>query len=90
MKKSTQVTHTLAHALNAQFLCLKQSSPVAIALLFLVGAGKQLVHYTATPVHMSDPVGLDEGGADLPSLLEPFLQVDQPTDDPATLLESDL
>ncbi|XP_028282110.1 heat shock factor protein 1 isoform X2 [Parambassis ranga] len=55
-----------------------------------VNPGKQLVHYTATPVHMSEPVSLDEGGADLPSLLEPFLQVEPPTDDPATLLESDL
>ncbi|TKS89244.1 Heat shock factor protein 1 [Collichthys lucidus] len=48
--------------------------------------GKQLVHYTATPVLMS------EGGADLPSLLEleaePFFSTDSPTDDPAAALLS--
>lgn len=48
--------------------------------------GKQLVHYTATPVVMS------EGGADLPSLLEleaePFFSTDSPTDDPTAALLS--
>lgn len=52
-------------------------------------AGKQLVHYTATPVLLSEPMGLGEGGADLPSLLEleeqPFFSTDPPTDDPALL-----
>ncbi|KAI3359027.1 hypothetical protein L3Q82_015426 [Scortum barcoo] len=54
--------------------------------------GKQLVHYTATPVLMSEPVSLGEGGADLPSLLEleaePFFSSDPPTDDPADALLS--
>ncbi|KAM9340325.1 heat shock factor protein 1 isoform 2-T2 [Symphorus nematophorus] len=63
--------------------------------------GKQLVHYTATPVLMSEPIGLGEGGADLPSLLELeaepfFVTADPPADDPAatllghTHLDSDL
>ncbi len=55
----------------------------------LVGPGKQLVHYTATPVLMSEPISLGEGGADLPSLLElesqPFFSADPPTDDSALL-----
>nr|XP_046273153.1 heat shock factor protein 1 isoform X2 [Scatophagus argus] len=50
--------------------------------------GKQLVHYTATPVLMSEPVSVGEGRADLPSLLEleeePFFSTDSPTDDPAS------
>ncbi|XP_026155796.1 heat shock factor protein 1 isoform X1 [Mastacembelus armatus] len=54
--------------------------------------GKQLVQYMATPVLMSEPVGVEEGGADLPSLLEleaePFLDSDPSTDDPATTLLS--
>ncbi|XP_069372674.1 heat shock factor protein 1 isoform X2 [Paralichthys olivaceus] len=62
--------------------------------------GKQLVQYSATPVLMSEPISLGEGGADLPSLLEleaePFLTPDPSTDDPAadllshTHLDSDL
>lgn len=52
--------------------------------------GKQLVHYTATPVLMSEPGSFGEGGADLPSLLEleaePFFSSDPPTDDAATAL----
>lgn len=58
----------------------------------LIGPGKQLVHYMATPVLMSEPISLGEGGADLPSLLEleaePFFITDPPTDDPATALLS--
>ncbi|XP_044027274.1 heat shock factor protein 1 isoform X2 [Siniperca chuatsi] len=54
--------------------------------------GKQLMHYTATPVLMSEPISLGEGGADLPSLLEleaePFFSSDPPTDDPAAALLS--
>uniref|UniRef100_A0A8D3AUS2 HSF-type DNA-binding domain-containing protein n=1 Tax=Scophthalmus maximus TaxID=52904 RepID=A0A8D3AUS2_SCOMX len=49
---------------------------------------KQLVQYT--PVLMSEPIGLGEGVADLPSLLEleaePFLTSDLSSDDPAALL----
>ncbi|XP_040909094.1 heat shock factor protein 1 isoform X2 [Toxotes jaculatrix] len=62
--------------------------------------GKQLVQYMATPVLMSEPVSLEEGGADLPSLLEleaePFFASDPPTDDTTaallkhTHLDSDL
>ncbi|XP_076610011.1 heat shock factor protein 1 [Chaetodon auriga] len=55
--------------------------------------GKQLVQYTATPVLMSEPISLGEGGADLPALLEleaePFFSPDLPTDDPAATLLSD-
>lgn len=58
----------------------------------LIGPGKQLVHYTTTPVLMSEPISLGEGGADLPSLLEleaePFFSSDPPTDDPAAALLS--
>ncbi|XP_071355889.1 heat shock factor protein 1 isoform X2 [Trachinotus anak] len=62
--------------------------------------GKQLVQYTTSPVLMSEPVSLGEGGTDLPSLLEleaePYFTPDSPTDDPAadllspTQLDSDL
>ncbi|XP_029022629.1 heat shock factor protein 1 isoform X2 [Betta splendens] len=51
--------------------------------------GKQLVQYT--PV-LSEPLGLEGGGADLPSLLEleaePFFSSDLSTDDPAADLLS--
>ncbi|XP_054619376.1 heat shock factor protein-like isoform X2 [Dunckerocampus dactyliophorus] len=54
--------------------------------------GKQLVQYT--PVQISEPVNVGEGGTDLPSLLEleaePFLSPDTPTDDQTTKLNSDL
>ncbi|XP_070777488.1 heat shock factor protein 1 isoform X1 [Enoplosus armatus] len=54
--------------------------------------GKQLMHYTATPVLMSEPISLGEGGADLPSLLEleaePFFSSDLSADDPAAALLS--
>ncbi|XP_008297547.1 heat shock factor protein 1 isoform X2 [Stegastes partitus] len=55
--------------------------------------GKQLVQYSAaTPVQMSEPISVGEGGADLPSLLEleaePFFDSDLPTDDPAAALLS--
>lgn len=54
--------------------------------------GKQLMHYTATPVLTSEPISLGEGGADLPSLLElqaePFFSSDTPADDPAAALLS--
>ncbi|XP_008329055.1 heat shock factor protein 1 isoform X2 [Cynoglossus semilaevis] len=52
--------------------------------------GKQLVQYMATPLLSSDPVGVEEGGVDLPSLLqlddEPFLVPDSPGDDPTAAL----
>lgn len=58
----------------------------------LIGPGKQLVQYMATPVLMSEPISSGEGGADLPSLLEleaePFFSSDLPTDDPAAALLS--
>lgn len=49
------------------------------------------MHYTATPVLLSEPMG--DGAADLPSLLElqaePLFSNDPPTDDPdAALLRS--
>ncbi|XP_037549624.1 heat shock factor protein 1 isoform X2 [Nematolebias whitei] len=54
--------------------------------------GKQLVHYSATPIHITEPVNLEEGGADLPSLLEleaePLFSSDTPTDNPADILLS--
>ncbi|XP_022603078.1 heat shock factor protein 1 isoform X1 [Seriola dumerili] len=54
--------------------------------------GKQLVQYTTTPVLMSEPLSLGEGGTDLPSLLEleaePYFTPDPPTDDPAAALLS--
>lgn len=69
-------------------------APVVMVTLVcsLIGPGKQLVQYTPTPVMMSEPISLGEGGADLPSLLEleaePFFITDPPTDDPATALLS--
>lgn len=68
--------------------------PVVIVTVWccLIGPGKQLVQYTATPVQMSEPISLGEGGADLPSLLEleaePFFTSDPPTDDPTAALLS--
>uniref|UniRef100_A0A3B5AYL8 Heat shock transcription factor 1 n=1 Tax=Stegastes partitus TaxID=144197 RepID=A0A3B5AYL8_9TELE len=69
--------------------------PVAVvtSCCSLIGAGKQLVQYSAaTPVQMSEPISVGEGGADLPSLLEleaePFFDSDLPTDDPAAALLS--
>uniref|UniRef100_A0A3Q2P4Q5 Heat shock transcription factor 1 n=1 Tax=Fundulus heteroclitus TaxID=8078 RepID=A0A3Q2P4Q5_FUNHE len=54
--------------------------------------GKQLVQYTATPLHLSEPVTLGEGDADLPSLLEyetePLFNSDAATDDPPDVLLS--
>ncbi|XP_075867491.1 heat shock factor protein 1 isoform X2 [Nelusetta ayraudi] len=47
--------------------------------------GKQLVHYTATPLLLPEPITLAEGGADLPSLLElegePLFSGDPPPDE---------
>ncbi|XP_061598064.1 heat shock factor protein 1 isoform X2 [Cololabis saira] len=55
-----------------------------------INTGKQLVQYTASPFQVSEPAGLGEVGADLPSLLEletePFFGSDTPTDDPADAL----
>ncbi|KAM4725423.1 heat shock factor protein 1 isoform 1-T1 [Anableps anableps] len=54
--------------------------------------GKQLVQYTATPLHMTEPVVLDEGDTDLPSLLEyetePLFNSDVAGDDPPDVLLS--
>uniref|UniRef100_A0A1A8GNJ0 Heat shock transcription factor 1 n=1 Tax=Nothobranchius korthausae TaxID=1143690 RepID=A0A1A8GNJ0_9TELE len=54
--------------------------------------GKQLVHYTAMPVQVTEPLSLEEGGSDLPSLLEleaePLFCSDTPTDNPADILLS--
>ena len=56
----------------------------------LAPPGKELVHYMSTPVLLSEPISLGEGGADLPSLLEleaePFFSPDPPTDDLSTAL----
>ncbi|XP_068602942.1 heat shock factor protein 1 [Brachionichthys hirsutus] len=52
--------------------------------------GKQLVHYTASPVLGSEPISLGEGVADLPVLLEMeaqrFFSADSPADDTPTAL----
>ncbi|XP_036001272.1 heat shock factor protein 1 isoform X1 [Fundulus heteroclitus] len=65
---------------------------VAVTISSLIGAGKQLVQYTATPLHLSEPVTLGEGDADLPSLLEyetePLFNSDAATDDPPDVLLS--
>ncbi|XP_032436331.1 heat shock factor protein 1 isoform X2 [Xiphophorus hellerii] len=54
--------------------------------------GKQLVQYTATPLHLTEPVVLGEGDADLPSLLEyetePLFNSDAAGDDPPDVLLS--
>lgn len=56
----------------------------------LIGPGKELVHYMATPVLTSELNNLEGGGADVPSLLEleaePFFSTDLPTDDTTDLL----
>ena len=98
MEAATQVTHTYTNTskhthLHTDTHCQGDSA-------VLIGPGKQLVQYSATPVMMSEPITLGEGGADLPSLLEleaePFLTSDPCADDPAaallghTHLDSDL
>lgn len=96
---TTQVTHLhtyiLVRTLTEVMHCLAPGPLNACChgdSLLLSGPGKQLVHYTATPVLMSEPISLGEGGADLPSLLEleaePFFSSDPPTDDPAAALLS--
>ncbi|XP_054881505.1 heat shock factor protein 1 isoform X2 [Poeciliopsis prolifica] len=54
--------------------------------------GKQLVQYTATPLHLTEPVVLGEGDADLPSLLEyetePLFSSEVAGDDPPEVLLS--
>ncbi|KAF7645029.1 hypothetical protein LDENG_00211520 [Lucifuga dentata] len=58
--------------------------------------GKQLVQYSATPILMTEPNTLGEGGANLPSLLEleagPYFSTDSPTEEPTVsfLLSPDL
>uniref|UniRef100_A0A3B4VFC4 Heat shock transcription factor 1 n=1 Tax=Seriola dumerili TaxID=41447 RepID=A0A3B4VFC4_SERDU len=71
------------------------SSTIQTLILFLIcfrTSWKQLVQYTTTPVLMSEPLSLGEGGTDLPSLLEleaePYFTPDPPTDDPAAALLS--
>lgn len=55
----------------------------------LIGPGKELVHYMATPALTSEQINLEGGGADVPSLLEleaePFFSTDLPTDTTAFL-----
>ncbi|XP_024154173.1 heat shock factor protein 1 isoform X1 [Oryzias melastigma] len=52
--------------------------------------GKQLVQYTVAPVQVPEAVSLEDGVADLPSLLEleagPFFGSDAPADDPPDVL----
>ncbi|PWA27307.1 hypothetical protein CCH79_00020001 [Gambusia affinis] len=54
--------------------------------------GKQLVQYTATPLHLSEPVVLGEGDSELPSLLEyetePLFNSEAAGDDPPDILLS--
>ncbi|XP_008420584.1 heat shock factor protein 1 [Poecilia reticulata] len=54
--------------------------------------GKQLVQYTATPLHLTEPVVLGEDDADLPSLLEyetePLFNSEAAGDDPPDVLLS--
>uniref|UniRef100_A0A3B3TL88 Heat shock transcription factor 1 n=1 Tax=Poecilia latipinna TaxID=48699 RepID=A0A3B3TL88_9TELE len=56
----------------------------------LICAGKQLVQYTATPLHLTEPVVLGEGDTDLPSLLEyetePLFSSEAAGDDPPDVL----
>uniref|UniRef100_A0A3B3TKB1 Heat shock transcription factor 1 n=1 Tax=Poecilia latipinna TaxID=48699 RepID=A0A3B3TKB1_9TELE len=58
----------------------------------LICAGKQLVQYTATPLHLTEPVVLGEGDTDLPSLLEyetePLFSSEAAGDDPPDVLLS--
>lgn len=56
-------------------------------------AGKQLVQYTATPLLLTgEPVVLEEGGAEIPTLLEydaePLFNSDAAGDDPPEVLLS--
>uniref|UniRef100_A0A3B5MRE6 Vertebrate heat shock transcription factor C-terminal domain-containing protein n=1 Tax=Xiphophorus couchianus TaxID=32473 RepID=A0A3B5MRE6_9TELE len=65
---------------------------VMVTVSSLICAGKQLVQYTATPLHLTEPVVLGEGDADLPSLLEyetePLFNSDAAGDDPPDVLLS--
>lgn len=56
----------------------------------LIGPGKELVHYMATPLQTPEVSILGGGEADMPSLLElaeePFFTTDLPEEDPTTTL----
>ncbi|XP_038133050.1 heat shock factor protein 1 isoform X1 [Cyprinodon tularosa] len=56
------------------------------------GTGKQLVQYTAAPLHVTEPVVLGEADTDLPSLLEyetePLFNTDTAAGDPPEVLLS--
>lgn len=56
----------------------------------LIGPGKELVHYMATPLQTPELNLLGGGEADMPSLLEldeePFFTTDLPEEDPTTAL----
>lgn len=58
----------------------------------LIGPGKELVHYMATPLQTPELNLLGGGDADMPSLLEleqePFFTTDLPEEDPTTALLS--
>ncbi|XP_064839057.1 heat shock factor protein 1-like isoform X3 [Oncorhynchus masou masou] len=54
-------------------------------------AGKQLVQYTTQPMLLTDPLTNENGGADLPTLLEGDLYFSQdPEEEPTILLTSDI
>uniref|UniRef100_A0A3P9PFI6 Heat shock transcription factor 1 n=1 Tax=Poecilia reticulata TaxID=8081 RepID=A0A3P9PFI6_POERE len=77
------------------FLLTRPTPPpvvVMVTVSALICAGKQLVQYTATPLHLTEPVVLGEDDADLPSLLEyetePLFNSEAAGDDPPDVLLS--
>uniref|UniRef100_A0A8C7GBE3 Heat shock transcription factor 1 n=1 Tax=Oncorhynchus kisutch TaxID=8019 RepID=A0A8C7GBE3_ONCKI len=57
----------------------------------LIKAGKQLVQYTTQPMLLTDPLTNENGGADLPTLLEGDLYFSQdPEEEPTISLTSDI
>uniref|UniRef100_A0A3B3WKP5 HSF-type DNA-binding domain-containing protein n=1 Tax=Poecilia mexicana TaxID=48701 RepID=A0A3B3WKP5_9TELE len=65
---------------------------VMVTVSALICAGKQLVQYTAMPLHLTEPVVLGEGDTDLPSLLEyetePLFNSEAAGNDPPDVLLS--
>lgn len=89
MKAETQVNATSRwRPLLTQRL---ESADSLTSCFSLIGPGKELVHYMATPLQMPEVSLLGGGGADMPSPLEleeeSFFTTDLPEEDPtATLL----
>lgn len=71
---------------------LSSSADSLTSCFSVIGPGKELVHYMATPLQTPEVSILGGGAADMPSLLEldeePFFTTDLPEEDPTLLTPS--